>query len=130
MFYQDEDACCCGPDQDYDDNTCDCGSGCDCCGGEHNHGAGVITMTDTETGKEYSFELADDFIYQDEHYCVLVTSDKDQEPEMVITRVVTMDDGTEGLMSLDDDDYDRVYAEYERLCEEDDDEDEDDEEEG
>jgi hypothetical protein len=68
-------------------------------------------MTDTETGEEYSFVLADDFVYQDEHYCVLITADEDEEePEMVITRVVTMDDGTEGLMSLDDDEYDRVYA--------------------
>ena len=89
-------------------------------------------MTDTETGEEYSFVLADDFVYQDEHYCVLITADEDEEePEMVITRVVTMDDGTEGLMSLDDDEYDRVYAEYERLCEEDEeDEEEDDEEKG
>jgi len=63
---------------------------------------------------------------------VLITADEDEEePEMVITRVVTMDDGTEGLMSLDDDEYDRVYAEYERLCEEDEeDEEEDDEEKG
>ncbi len=86
-------------------------------------------MTDTETGQEYSFIMADDFIYQDEHYCVLVTADdNDQEPEMVITRVVTMEDGTEGLMSLDDDEYDQVYAEYERLSEEDDEEEDDDEE--
>jgi hypothetical protein len=43
-----------------------------------------------------------------------------------------MDDGTEGLMSLDDDEYDRVYTEYERLCEEDeeDEEEDDDEEKG
>lgn len=132
MFYQDEEACCCGSDNENDDD-CDCNSGCGCgcdgCGEEHDHGAGVITMTDTETGQEYSFIMADDFIYQDEHYCVLVTADDDdQEPEMVITRVVTMEDGTEGLMSLDDDEYDQVYAEYERLCEEDDEEEDDEEE--
>ncbi|MDW7655542.1 MAG: DUF1292 domain-containing protein [Bacillota bacterium] len=132
MYYQDEDACCCGSDNQSDDD-CDCNSGCGCgcdgCGEGHDHGTGVITMTDTETGQEYSFILADDFMYQDEHYCVLVTADdKDQEPEMVITRVVTMEDGTEGLMSLDDDEYDQVYAEYERLCEEDDEEEDDEEE--
>lgn len=137
MFYEDEDnGCCCGGDNDQDcgcDNNEQDGCSCGCdCGHEHDHGSGVITMTDTETGEEYSFVLADDFVYQDEHYCVLITADEDEEePEMVITRVVTMDDGTEGLMSLDDDEYDRVYAEYERLCEEDEeDEEEDDEEKG
>ncbi len=137
MFYEEEDnGCCCCGDNDQDCG-CDnkeqdgCSCGCDC-GHDHDHGSGVITMTDTETGEEYSFVLADDFVYQDEHYCVLITADEDEEePEMVITRVVTMDDGTEGLMSLDDDEYDRVYAEYERLCEEDEeDEEEDDEEKG
>ncbi|MCK9252109.1 MAG: DUF1292 domain-containing protein [Clostridiaceae bacterium] len=137
MFYEDEDnGCCCGGDNDQDcgcDNNEQDGCSCGCdCGHDHDHGSGVITMTDTETGEEYSFVLADDFVYQDEHYCVLITADEDEEePEMVITRVVTMDDGTEGLMSLDDDEYDRVYAEYERLCEEDEeDEEEDDEEKG
>jgi hypothetical protein len=83
-------------------------------------------MVDGETGEEYSFILADDFSFEEEHYCVLITTDE-QEPEMVITKVVELEDGTEGLVSLTDEDYDRVYAEYERLCEEEDYEDEDDE---
>jgi len=138
MFFEDEEACCCcGTDSAKDQDDCDCGcdcesdNDCDCdCGCGHEHSSGIITMTDTETGKEYAFVLADDFSFEDEHYCVLVTADNDQEPEMVITRVVTMEDGTEGLMSLDDAEYDRIYAEYERLCEEEDDEEEDDEDEG
>jgi hypothetical protein len=81
-------------------------------------------MTDTETGEEYSFNVADDFVFEDEHYCVLVTLDEN-DPEMIIAKVVPMEDGTEGLMSLDDAEYDRVYAEYERICEEETDEDED-----
>ena len=134
MIYQDENNCCCGSDNPCDADDCDCNHehGCDCgcdCGHEHN-GTGIITMTDTETGEEYAFVLADDFMYDDQHYCVLVTAEQEQEPEMVITRVVTMEDGTEGLMSLEDDEYDRVYTEYERLCEEDADEEEDDGEEG
>jgi hypothetical protein len=110
---------------------CDCGSDCcddEGCGCGHDHsGNGVITMTDSETGEEYTFIMADDFAYEDEHYCVLLTTDEN-EPEMVITKVVAMEDGTEGLMSLSEDDYDRVFAEYERLCEEEDYEDEDNEE--
>ena len=135
-MYLDDEACCCGHD-DADENKdsgcgCGCGGSCDCCGDEQDHGEGVITMTDTETGEEYSFIIADDFAFDDEHYCVLVSADDSKEPEMVIARVVTMEDGTEGLMSLDDAEYDRVYAEYERLCEEEDDENEgsEDEEEG
>ncbi len=128
MFYEEEEACCCGHDHDEEKHE-GCGCDCGCCGEEENdQGDSIITMTDTETGEEYSFVIADDFAFEDEHYCVLVTMDDETEPEMVITKVVTMEDGSEGLMSLDDAEYDRVYAEYERLCEEDSDEDEDGEE--
>jgi hypothetical protein len=124
MFYEDENACSCGNDcADPKEENCSCG--CDC-GSEDQEtsGEGVITMTDTETGEEYTFIIADDFSIEDDQYCVLVTMDE-KDPELVITKVVTLEDGSEGLMSLDDEEYDRVYAEYERLCEEDDDEDAD-----
>ena len=126
MFDEDEKSCCCGTDcEETQDDSCGCGDcGCGC--GESN-GEGVITMTDTETGEEYSFIIADDFSIEDDHYCVLVTMDE-KDPELVITKVVTLEDGSEGLMSLDDEEYERVYAEYERLCEEDDDEDTDEDE--
>jgi len=125
MFDEDKNNCNCG--HDHDEAMDDCGCGCDC--GCDDSGESIITMTDTETGEEYSFVIADDFEFEDEHYCVLVTMDDEAEPEMVITRVVTMEDGTEGLMSLDESEYERVYAEYERICEEETDEDEDGEEE-
>lgn len=124
MFDEDKKACNCEHDETEADS---CGCGCDCCG-DSEMGESVITMTDTETGEEYQFVIADDFAFEDEHYCVLVTMDDEAEPEMIITRVVTMEDGSEGLMSLDESEYDRVYAEYERICEEDTDEDEDGEE--
>lgn len=127
MFDEDKNACNCGHDhEEAEDNSCGCE--CGCCD-DSDAGENVITMTDTETGEEYSFVIADDFAFEDEHYCVLVTMDEEAEPEMIITRVVTMEDGTEGLMSLDDSEYERVYAEYERICEEETDEDEDGEEE-
>lgn len=127
MFDEDKNACNCGHDhEEAKDSACGCECGC-CDDGGTNES--IITMTDTETCEEYSFVIADDFAFEDEHYCVLVTMDEETEPEMIITRVVTMEDGTEGLMSLDDSEYDRVYAEYERICEEETDEDEDGEEE-
>lgn len=134
MFYEDENTCgcSCGSDDEKDqvrgcgcDESSEGGCGCDdssegCgCGEQAGSGEGVITMTDTETGEEYSFIIADDFAIEDDHYCVLVTMDE-KDPELVITKVVTLEDGSEGLMSLDDEEYDRVYAEYERLCEEED----------
>jgi hypothetical protein len=126
MFSHDEDACSCGLDPEGQDESCSCN--CESCGDEEEMGGSIITMTDTETGEEYSFTLEDDFVFEDEHYCVLVSTDTAKEPEMIIAKVVAMEDGSEGLMSLDDAEYDRVYAEYERICEEDTDEDEDDEE--
>ena len=94
----------------------------------------IITMVDEETGEEYKFMIADDFEFEDEVYCVLVTLEED--PQAVIVRVVTLDDESEGFESLEDDEFDRVSAEYDRICEEasrlyedEDDEDEDDEDE-
>lgn len=84
----------------------------------------VITMTDMDTQEDFSFVLVDDFAYDGAHYCVLVTADESVEPEMVITRVVTLEDGSEGLMSLDDDEFERVFEAYDRLCEEEDDDEE------
>ncbi|MBP5492372.1 MAG: DUF1292 domain-containing protein [Clostridiales bacterium] len=75
----------------------------------------IITMVDAETGEEYQFALVDDFDYKGQSYCVLVTID-DEEPEMVITKVVTTENGEEGLMSLDEAEADEIYAEYDRLC--------------
>jgi uncharacterized protein YrzB (UPF0473 family) len=132
MLFDEEKVTGCGPDcgcacgdgdcgVECTDEACDCGHDHD-----HEHGNGIITMVDGETGQEYTFILADDFAFEDEHYCVLITTDE-QEPEMVITKVVELEDGTEGLVSLTDEEYDRVFAEYERLCEEEDYEDEDDE---
>lgn len=79
----------------------------------------TITMTDMDTHEDFSFVLVDDFAFDGAHYCVLVTADETVDPEMVITRVVTLEDGTEGLMSLADDEFERVFEAYDRLCEED-----------
>ncbi len=116
----------------------DCGCDCDGCDGNDENEArqdfapeaeqSVITMVDAETGEEYQFAMVDDFEFKDQAYCVLVTLD-DEEPELVITKVVELDGGEEGLMSLDEDEADEVYAEYDRLCEEAEFEDEDETEE-
>ena len=110
--------CGCGCDHDdCDENEEGCNCGCE--------DEAIITMVDAETGEEYQLALVDDFEFNNKSYCVLVTMD-DEEPELVITRVVELEDGEEGLMSLDEEEADAIYAEYDRLCEEAEIEDEDD----
>lgn len=93
-----------------------CGDGCEC-GHDHGHEHATIVMTDTETGKEYTFQVEDMFDFEGDMYYVLVTTDE-EEPQLVITKVVENEDGTEGLVSLDPEASERVYAEYDRLCDE------------
>ena len=115
------------------DKDCGCGCGFDhedcaeneageCCCEE----SATITMVDAETGEEYQFAVVDDFEFKGQAYCVLVSVDE-EDPELVITKVVQLDDGEEGLMSLEEEESDEIYAEYDRLCEEAEVEDEDEE---
>jgi len=114
---------CCGSDCGCSDDSCS-DEACDCGhdhGHDHDHDHGhehaTIVMTDTETGKEYTFQVEDMFEYEGDMFYVLVTTDE-ADPELVITKVVEMEDGTEGLVSLDAEESERVYAEYDRLCDE------------
>ena len=123
-----DDACKCSDEScGCSDDACDCGHD-----HEHGHEHATIVMTDTETGKEYTFQVEDMFDFDGEVYYVLVTEDA-EEPELVITKVVAMEDGTEGLISLEPEESEKVYAEYDRLCDEAEDEEgdeEDDDEDG
>ena len=91
---------------------------------DHDHGeegldfsdAATVTMVDEETGEEFEFYIVDDFDFEGEVFCVLVTIDE-EEPEAVFVRVMTMEDGTEGFTTLEEDEFERVAEEYERLCE-------------
>lgn len=76
----------------------------------------TITMTDSE-GNEYEFMIYDELIYKEETYLLLLTLD-DEEPELVIVKVILSQDGADSLMSVDEDEFDEVFAEYERLCDE------------
>ena len=114
MFFEDS-GCGCGHDECNDGVTPECDT----------EEQAIITMVDAETGEEYQFSVVDDFEYKDQAYCVLVTVDE-EEPELVITKVVQLEGEEEGLMSLDEEEADEIYAEYDRLCEEADIDDEDD----
>ncbi len=139
LFGQDEGGCGCSDDKETkgcgSDCDCGCDSDCDCedsddceCGSDQTddmNGETTITMTDAE-GNEYEFMLYDEIDYNDDSYLLLITSDE-EEPELVIVKVVPGEDGNDALMSVDEDEYDKVFAEYERICEEEDEEEEDDE---
>lgn len=121
-------------------DDCACGEGEDCCCG-HLHDEelteedSIIEIEDPETGEKFSFEYADEFEFEGENYCVLVTLDE-ENPEYVIGRIVEGEDGDSYIETLDEDHSDAVYEAYEALLEEyfddeDDDEDgEDEDEEG
>ncbi len=108
----------------------DCDCDCDCedtedCECEHDHdvdGETTITMSDAD-GNEYEFMLYDEMQFNEETYLLLLTMDE-EDPELVIVKVVESEDGNDSLMSVDEEEFDLVFAEYERLC----DEEEDDEE--
>lgn len=112
----------------HKEKDCNCGhEGCEANINEEGCGCedqAIITMVDAESGEEYQFAVVDDFEFNNQAYCVLLTVDE-EEPELVITKVVQLDDGEEGLMSLDDEEANEIYAEYDRLCEEAEIEDED-----
>jgi uncharacterized protein YrzB (UPF0473 family) len=118
---KDEESCACGCSQVGNDAAGACG-----CGHDHDEDdSALVTMVDEETGEEYTFEMVDSIELDGETYCLLATVE--DEPEAVFVKVVTMEDGTEGLMSLEDDEFDRVSEAYDRMIEEDDEDDEDDE---
>jgi len=129
-----EDNCGCKDDKEAKDCGCDCGCDSDCACDESDdcacdqtdemNGETTITMTDAE-GNEYEFMLYDEIEYNDESYLLLITSDE-EEPELVIVKVVPGEDGNDALMSVDEEEYDRVFAEYEKICEEEEDDEDDD----
>lgn len=108
----------------FHDDHCGCGCGCGC---EHEHdhdhdeevelGECIVTMVDEETGEEYQFAIVDDFDFEGEMYSVLMTLD--EEPESLIVKVVSdSEEGGDYFMSLEDEEYDRVAEEYQRILEE------------
>ena len=87
----------------------------------------TITMTD-EAGNEYEFVLFDEFDYKDDTYLLLTTVDE-EEPELVIVKVIAGEDEIDMLISIDEEEFDEVFAEYQRLVEEEGYDEDDDEEE-
>lgn len=75
----------------------------------------TVTLTDCETGEEFQYYVAYEFPFDDEYYYVLVSVDEN-EPEAIFARSVKLEDGTEGFETLDDVEFEKVAAEYERLC--------------
>ena len=119
---QADESCACGCGHDHGE---DAGGACGCGHDHDGDDSSLVTMVDEETGEEYTFEMVDSFELEGETYCLLATVE--DEPEAVFVKVVTMEDGTEGLMSLDDEEFDRVAEAYDLMIEEDDEEDDEDE---
>jgi len=109
----DKGCCCCEPD---------------CCGDE---GVGevfdeedYVVLTDTETGEEYSFVMADNFEFENENFCVLIDPEEvdDEEVSLFFMKLVESEDGEEVLVGLDEEEDERVFAAYEKYMDEQEDE--------
>lgn len=75
----------------------------------------IVTMEDQDTGEEFKFEIIQDFDFEDNIYLALMTL---EEPyEVIFVRVVEQEDGLETLMSLEEEEFDRVAEEFERIIE-------------
>lgn len=111
---EDEHDCCC--------EGC-CEEGCDELFDEDSY----VVLTDTETGEDYSFIMADTFTHDGEDYCVLVDPSEGDEDEMSLffMKFVVGDDGEEVLVGLEDDEDERIYEAYQLLLDECDDDGED-----
>lgn len=95
---------------------------CSCCGEEVDElfdEDAYVVLTDTETGEDYSFIMADTFSHNGEEYCVLVDPNEGDEDEMSLffMKFVVGDDGEEVLVGLEDDEDDAVYEAYQALLE-------------
>lgn len=101
--------------------------GCGCgCGHDHQaegeEAGALVTLVDPETNEEFLFEVFDEFDVEDEVYLVLLTAEESlkegEEPEAVFMRVVSQEDGTEELESLEDEEFEKVRKAYEQILEE------------
>lgn len=99
----------------------------------HNHEEerdDVIILTDDE-GQEYEFQLIDVIEVDELRYAVLfpLNEDESSEDEALIMRLETDEETGEDLLVdiEDDEEWEKVVAEWERLLEEEDVEDEDEE---
>ncbi len=86
-------------------------------------GLTTVILVDEESGQEFEFFIAYDFPFEDEIYYVLVSMDEG-EPEALFARLQESDDGSEFFVTVADDEFERVAAEYERICDEMEDDDE------
>lgn len=102
--------------------------GCPECGGCHDtscHGDemlsdedAIIELVDPESGETFEFYYADNFDFNGESFCVLVTMDED-EPEYLIARLVDDPSGDVMVETLtEEDDIDAIYDAYDALLEE------------
>ena len=100
--------------------------GCSCCDGDHDDFDGdfedsEIILIDPETNEEFSFIFYDNFIFEDEEYCVLATREDEDDEESfswLIMQYSCDEDGEESLISLDEEEEDRIYAVYEAMLDE------------
>lgn len=82
----------------------------------------IVTVVDEETGESFDFYVACNFDFEEELYYVLVSLD-DSEPVALFAKRVSLENGELGFETVDEENFPRIAAEYNRLCDELEDED-------
>ncbi len=77
----------------------------------------MVVLTDEEGNEEAFRILVDDLFVQDRQYVVLmpVAGDSGPEPEIVILRVETLEEGETTLVTIDDDEWEDVLRAFEDI---------------
>lgn len=122
-FYMNDDSCGHCSDCNDKEDVIDTGAETD---DEFDGEDDFVVLTDTETGEEYAFIMADSFMLDDQEYVVLIDPEEEadeDEMSLFFMKVTTSDDGEEILTALDDDEDDRVFDAYNDLLDDYEDED-------
>lgn len=105
-------------------DDCACCSGSDDAKAEQNpeeflelvfEDAEMIEIVD-EDGEKYEFYVVDEFDFEDNAYCVMMT--REDPFEFLIAKIEDDESGESFLVTLEEDEEDEVYAYYDELLEE------------
>ncbi len=78
----------------------------------------IIKLIDEETNEEFEMAVIDAFDYKDKKYAVLITTDDEEEADMIIVEEIENEDGSLSIETLDESVADEIYDYYDELCDE------------
>ncbi|MEG1254562.1 DUF1292 domain-containing protein [Clostridium sp.] len=76
----------------------------------------IITLTDSETKEKVELQVVEDLTIDDNHYLILAPLD--EEDEAYVYKVIGEGNTASYEMVEDEEEFDKVVAEYDRIFEE------------